>query len=560
MKPWFTFDKSSLQQAETERLVFWCGIALFAFFVCWAIFFVPMNNDEANHYHFLACINNPFSWLDASQMRGCDHRYDITTPFGFVIPRSLPYIGLFPSLIYAPVYFLFHSAIAQYIFGLGFFVAFAFMISAMTKKPQLTFPIILSFLPLSFHFIHDMGPVKFAFLMFPLSVWFSRRAVLASSPNNFFYAVILASLLFCGVEEKPFFFYLLPGLMLFVLAFLGESFNDIFERLFKSWRVLLIGLIAFMALLTVLLFSKLQNGNYYITELIIMMHGQEMYLPNADPGFNWVERWLRFLLFWPYYFHRFFDLDLIDDYGNLTASFGGFVSMCFLPVILFLSCFVAIFAAYKKREIFGVSSRTILLSASFFATILTFAVLGTVWAGHHFIFIWIPLLVLFSDLLAKLRSRWLMYLMLLFYVINVLPWLYLSTMSPLAEVSDDRRAISAYFDDRRSENSIINYPTVWGYHLIQSLYGPTNQLIVRVAKYEETMRILKLAATTHRDIFYVCYKDTKNMWVQITYGGCSKEQFEKILSADANQKVVLDEVLPGLKTWHVYRVVLPNKK
>jgi len=306
MKLGFSFDANSCHRAETERLIFCIGIGLFVVFIVWAFFFVPMNNDEVNHFHTLACIYNPFSHIDASQMRGCDHRYDLTTPLGFVIERPLPYIGIFASLLYAPFYFIFHSAFVQYIFGLAFFGAFSVMISRLTAKPQLTFPLLLSFLPLAFNFIHDMGPVKYAMVTFPLSVWFFHKIVRSSVPNNYIYAILLALLLFMGVEEKPFYLYLLPGLGFFILAMAGDNWVEVWGRLCKSRYALLLGGAFFIVCLIILLFSMLPNQRYYITELILMMRGVEE-MPMLDPGFSWGERWMRFVFFWPNYMARIYN-------------------------------------------------------------------------------------------------------------------------------------------------------------------------------------------------------------------------------------------------------------
>lgn len=555
MKFWFSREASSPEKGETERLIFWLGISLFVLFACWAVFLVPMANDEVNHYHLLACINDPFSSLGSSQMRGCDHRFDLTTPFGLVIERSLLYIGILPSVLYAPFYFLFHSMLAQYLFGLCFFVVFALMFSRLTPRPDLILPVILAFLPLSFNFIHDMGPVKYAMITFPLGVLLVRKTLLAPSPHHFFYAVFLAILLFMGVEEKPFYFYLFPGLFFFLLAFAGESFGEIIKNLNNSRRALGLSVIVFIGLLVMLLFSTLPKGNYYITELILMMRGEDYILPMLDVGLSWGERWLRFLFFWPYYFHRFFNLEIMDDHGNYLISFRELISFCILPIILFLFSMVAALVAWKNDKITRVSSRTILLVLSFISNILAFTFLGKIWASHHFIFIWLPLLVLFADLIARVELKWQMALITLFYVINFLPWLWITKANFLDEVSRDRQAIGSYFDQERSEKSIINYPTSWGYHLLQAQYGPSNAVITRLSmKPEEIKALFRLSEKIQRQIYIVCYNDTTNIWLKMSEI-CDKGKFENLMSHEMNEKIILEESLPGLQAWHIYKVV-----
>lgn len=549
-----TFNKMLSQNTQEERLFFWGALILFIAFCSWSMLSVNMNNDEANHHFLLACQSSPLLKLDPTRLDRCEGIHDLKTPLGLTIPRANPYVGVLPTVLYAPFFYAFHSPYVQYAFGLFFFFVFIALLSRLTPIPHLTIPILLTFLPLSFSFIHDLGPIKYAMIIFPLSALILQKINSATPHARCALSALLAIAIFLAIEEKPFFFYLMPSLCCFMLAFAGNNWSSTIKSLIQSRYALILSACLLMALSGLLLFSKIFTGDYYITFIIMMMEGKELKLPILDEGFTWGERLFRFIFFWPQYFHRFLNVDLMDISGNARLSFREFLFLCSPPTILFALCVAAMTTIHKAGDLLKVSSRTLFLILSFIILLVTFRFFGKVWAAHHFIFLWLPLIVLFIDLIARVSPQWKRALILAFCLTNATTWAWVSTADHLDETLDERKVISAYFDEETSGKAVINYPS-WGYNLIHSLYGPSNQIVVRVPLDRKlTNNLFDLAQTMGRDVYYVCGSDNNHFGL-IVYGSCDKDVYEADLTTITGKPTKLVNMTPGLKVWRVYKVV-----
>ncbi len=523
--------KNSPAQNLTQNDYFIIGCCLFAFAVSvvWSVFFVPMNMDEAGIYHVLACMDHPFSSLHTFRAP-CVRETAITLPiFGLHIIQPGWYTGILQPILYAPFYFLFHAEGAQYVFGLCFLLGFAFLLSRETKKPWLSFALFLAFFPFVFQFVHDTGPVKFALLLFPLTAIILRKMLQPPTATSYGYAAVLALLFVAATEDKPFFIYLMPGLGFFALALLAGDGNlkSLVGRLKLSRKPLITAAILTTVLMLLFLFSTNRDGKYYISWLM------DMRVTEHKSDAPATELFTAFLFHWPVYTHYFY---------NLTGNTLDTLLFKLVTAVLVLLCAAL---TITGKFLANCKTRTALLALSFLATTIIFAIAGNVWAGHHFIFLWAPLMLLLADLVAALTPGLALTVTAAFVALNLCSVIMLTQENPAPRNSAERDAITAYFaDNNRAAQSLINFLS-WGDYFIQALYGPKDQLVTYVEPLTpiDAEHLLTLAQKTNRTLYNVCYGF-----------GCNETQ----LNGMFGNKIEFQDAMPGLSYWHIF-VATPKK-
>jgi hypothetical protein len=540
LKSFFVLPPVSPETGGAQRRLAIIGWALFVFTALWAILFVPMCMDEALPYHPLACLAYPFAKFHVFR-EGCDGRYDLVL-FGLHIPSAYHYAGFLSSLLYAPVYFVFHTPGAQLWFGLIFFVLFACLFARLLPPTALSLPIILSFFPLLFQFIHDTGPVRFSLLAYPLGAMWFRQMTAAKEGQRWAFALGLALLVFLGTEDKIFFVYLLPGYSFFCLAFLDEkSWAGFWARLKRHYVSILFTVFLSGVGIAVLFCGTMHEEGYfkYLREMAQETYGVERTLKTL----------LLYLLAWPVYAHRVFQMTKPDTLSSLT------INIIVASVFFMLG---GIFAFLKKSP--GCPApRTTMLMLSFVVTLIIFLAFSNVWAGHHFIFLWIPLLALLIDFFAARAASGGLMTMAFFYAASALSVLVLMSWPFDVQSAPERENIFAYFQDApRADAAIINYSS-WGGYYLSALYGPKNQLVT----YTEPMtngdaqKLYLLSRRTNRRIYDVCYDPfygTPNQGTPENVDGkvydsiCSRAYLEDKFGGQLD----FEDMLPNQKIWHVF--------
>jgi hypothetical protein len=198
----------------------------------------------------------------------------------------------------------------------------------------------------------------------------------------------------------------------------------------------------------------------------------------------------------------------------------------------------------------------VLLLASSAITVAIFIVIRNAWAAHHFIFLWVPLILLFADLVAGLTPELMMIAMTGFLGLNLISTVILTQQSETVRSARERDVIFRYFsDDAIASQAIINFSS-WGGYYIQSLYGPKDQLVTYTEPYgvestrttslspKDAKGLLQLSQQTGRQIYNVCFSEL-----------CNKVSLEALFGFELTFK----DVLPGLPHWHVF-VGTPRSK
>jgi hypothetical protein len=441
--------------------------------------------------------------------------------------------------MYAPFYFLIHAPWAQYVFGFSFFVPFAWLLCRESKKPLLSLVLYLGFFPFLFQFVHDMGPVKFAMLLFPLGALIFRKILQAPAPLSYGYAVLLAVLFVCATEEKPFFLYTLPSLGLFALALAAGtgSFKDLAEKIKNAWMPLSAAAVTGGVGLILLFFSTNRDGLYYGTWLVDLAN-------HMPPLEVWMSVFFDFMTYWPSY---------ASNYYQMESDFFGAIMFRLALAVFVIFCIAA--AVHGKFLATYSRPRLILLLASFFITLVIFFFMGNEWAGHHFVFLWVPLMVLFADLAVSLAPGFTMIAVAGFLALNLWSVIALTQLKEKPHTSSERAAIFAYFDNEAvASQALINFSS-WGGYYIQSLYGPRNQLVTYTEPYGyEDKRTATLNPKDAEELFLLAQKTGRRIY-NICYGAiCNKVALEAIFG----NQLTFEEIMPSLPNWHVF-AALPRK-
>lgn len=520
----FPLSKTPLTSAE--RFVAFCGWALFILTSIWVIYFVPMNMDEASPYHLLACYSHPASFLHIFR-EGCFPGHaNLVTPFGLYMARSYPYLGALSSFLYAPFYYLAPTSYASlYWFGLGCFALYAVLMSRFTAKPQLSLPLILAFFPFLFQFIHNEGVVRISLLLFPLTAMLFKRFMDSERPQQYGYAFLLAVLLLAGMENKIFVLHLLPVIACFSLATLNEpGWKNLFLRLRRAMPPLAVGLFLLGTGTLLLLSSTLHYDD--------TTHSYIHWLQNfAEKRFSFSDlaQWfLLYLFFWGGYAHFIFALDLYA----VTVVFG--------IVLMLAYIFLCLFFAFEARLLtFRLKPRAFFLLLGFAILSVIFFIIGSVWAGHHFVFLFVPISIYFLDFLGALRSGRLVLTGSLFLLFNAFSVLYLTQQNIVIPSSPEREVIFNYLaEEVPPSQALVNF-SAWGGYYHYSLFAPKNQLVTYIDPItpEDAAKLVAIAKNTSRTIYNVCYGL-----------GCDKESLEQAF----DRKVVFQERAFGLENWRLF--------
>ncbi|MDD3288341.1 MAG: hypothetical protein PHX43_04980 [Alphaproteobacteria bacterium] len=507
-----------VSEIASERLLLVLGVTLFAALSFWNIYYLPMNMDESLIYHRLACDSHPFYFMHIFR-EDCVNLHELVAPFGLKIARPYAYIGPFQGMLYAPFYYLFNSPEAQYWFALIFFVPFAWLMARATPKPIRTFPIVLACMPLIIQFVHDDGILKLIMLSFPIGAILLRKILDAKGALHYVYGALFAGLAFFNIFDKIYFIYLFPSFIFFCLAMLDEpNWKSLIERLRQAVPVICMIAVITGVLTLVLLFSTMSDGQYYLSWLMNFAQDKRS-LGQLGSSF-----WF-FAFFWPAYAHHILDMGMaLSDMLPMMAL-----------TLLWVAC--CIVGAFKFKNHMPVRSALLLLSL--FSMAFVFLIFRNVWSAHHFIYLWVPVLILLGDFVARADRKWLLGTVLGFFVINGLTLLYLTQAPVSVTASKDREAIFDYLQKEiPASQSIVNFSS-WGGYYIYALYAPKDQLVTYTEPLtqKDAEKLIEISKKTDRKIYNVCFGL-----------GCNEAFLGKIFA----DKLAFSRLLPGLRSWRLF--------
>jgi hypothetical protein len=494
------------------------GFAVFGTFVVWSIGFVPPNMDEFNHPHRLACLY-PNAHLNTERafVIGCD---SYLIDYGvFSYHRGFQYIGLTSSILYYPLWRVWRSPYSYFAKGLLFLLAFTWLLVRALNLERKHALIVLCYFPIAYSFIHDTGPLRLSLLSYPLIVLMIVR-MLDEARMSYKLALAVGSALLISlcVEDKPFYVFVLPSLAVFVAGcrVLVRPQRSLLADMRENWLPLLVFSLASGVGIGFLLFLGTTEGQVYFE-----------YLRNApENSYRFIVQSAfigAFTFSWARFTHRVFEVPLT---WQVAASVG----------TLLLGAWTMLMA-WKS----GSSNRRALwfFGAAYLLGVLVFLLVRTPWAGHHYIFLHIPLLGLLLWVAREdaIRYRFALGGTLTLAVIAMA----LSSASEIDPKSvHERSRIFSYLrqPDVASEH-IINFSSFGGYYH-QALFGHDDQLVTWShsgrRNREPAIELQRLAGLTSRNILNIC-RD------------CDDELMRSFYATDR-----ITEIDLGLRFWKVFRI------
>src|SRR5262249_11588339 len=200
-----------------DRALFVVASAVFVVAVGWMVYFVPPKDDEVIQYHRLACWNFDGSKYNLSRQSCNAYLSDF---LGLKFLRSYGYIGITSSLLYAPAYKLIQSIYSNYLMGLAGVMIFALLLTNSIGINRRSAIIPLLYFPLVYLMIHDTGPVRVSILSYPIVIYAATNILEedAGWKKILIWVAAAAVIITIAIEDKPFYVYLLPQVLITAVA------------------------------------------------------------------------------------------------------------------------------------------------------------------------------------------------------------------------------------------------------------------------------------------------------------------------------------------------------
>ena len=498
---------------------------------------VPWHMDEFLQYHVLAC-TQPSQQLNVYR----DSCFAYPTQLGgWRFQRAFPYVGITSSLLFWPFFTVTHSMVAHYAAGVLGLILVAVGIASSLNLAGKALPTLLLFFPLTFAVLHDDGPVRVGLLVLAWTPVIIRRfATTDRQPAKAAVAALLVGMWGLALEDKPFFAYLIPGIVLWSLA--GLAAHGTLPRTRARWMSVF-GLFAVAGGSGfALLFLTQVEGVSYLTYLI---HSSQSLDRRST-----AEIFLKAILFtldWPHYAHRvsLYSVDGGAAYPQPWRRLAGVLPLgstwqdvAALGITLLVVAEVAMAYLWSCVRLGRNPARDIRVSA---ALLLGAAVLlgaATMWAGgwasHHFIYMQVPLLGILALAVSDLR-RGLLVLGSLFATAALASltaiWLVPRPRTVSPEIPVVFQAALGVADRK----TVINCAS-WGCYYTYSLLNEDDVPVVFAASPRDSERLAADMHSQGRRILHLCFD-------------CDAQSVQQLYPRSG-----VAQVSTGTSVWKLFRV------
>ncbi len=468
-------------------------VAAFFITAMFVVFKTPPNMDETIQYHSLACVSHPLSEYHSFR-EPCDGSYDLNVLGQWLPMRSYHYVGASSGLIYYPVFKLFPSYLSARLVGLFFLVLVAVGVSRLVDAPpMLALGIVGINLPMMYQMISDTGPVGYqlvAMVWVPIAV---RGLAKAKSAWRFaFLSIVVGLFLFIAIEQKAFFFVVVPSMLLtgITLAVLSMIDERQWARKVCTAGIRLIPAAVLTATLSLLLFrAEVTSGGTYWS--LLQGHSDRFSVTDLTGQAGHL-----------FYLARLYFLDL-SSFGNRVYAYGEWVStaltLCYWGVVLLVMIHGAVYFRKKMStpEVALTKKAVVLLAASALALALINFNRNSA-AGHHLIFAFpflLAAIVLALNSLNPLRLR--NTCIVAMCLLQILLVASLLQRTPRPESAWERLDMFKLAGQSPFSDSIVVHLD-WGTYYLHALYAPAGQLVMYAEPLNETSELEKILSIGSR--------------------------------------------------------------
>jgi len=455
---------------------------MFLFITTMVIRAVPIQVDESIQYHVIACDfykNAKYHTF----WNPCDGSTNLNL-LGIQLKRAYHYVGGFSSYFYYPFFRVSPSILTQRLIGVFFLIALVATITLLEPEKKLVVVVLfgLSF-PLVYQLIDDTGPVRYSLFIAAFTPWFVGRIVrIRRKSVKAFLNIVLGFLLFFAVEDKPFFLYLVPSVLLLTIAYNCNNKQGVIGAAKLIVTEMLIALLVFGTLVYLyLIVARTNSGERYISELVSLVKPYSM----TDE--------LLYILSFMTNFEKFSsDVYEIRQFKVVNISFS-------LVIWLYGLIFVA------KACKMGPSRKVVFTAIAFLVSIVVMLFTRNATTGHHYIFSYILGLLLVCQSMSYVQQNQNGFLI-LYSCFAIILAAELPFLAPNPTYSWERYKIFEYLrQENIARNYVIGHLSLGTYY-VASLYGHEDQLSlqIRTLDSQTASKIISLADKVRRKILCVC--------------------------------------------------------
>ena len=432
-------------------------------------------------FHRLACWDTTQA-LNSFEAGCLKPELRIQLPIGISFYRSFAYGGITSSLVLAPFQYFWDSLATNQLIG----ILFLFLSSLGIKKSfdlnSIGFLLGITWFPIAYSLIHDGGPVRVGFFTASWSPYLVQKYLSARHwAVKAFYAACLSGLWLLSAEDKPYFFYLIPGIIILIAASLHANRIDLNrEAAIRAGSLLMTASLLCVALI---LFARVGNQPYWqylstqvkVDRLSTLIHSTRLLIDFPENAERIIQS---------------------NFYTKLCSSMS-------------MSAFAL--ASFKAWQIHARNpdQHNRQTMAWLLASVLALWFFGWIAGGrfhHHFVFAQIPILIIFAKCFSMQWRQKSLLLLTILIVMNIF------SLGAVASAPKNTYYASSTFMpvlttaiETSSPGTIVNC-SHWGCYYSHSLAGSNGLPVVWANKAESLSSLAKLAKSKAVDILHVCYK------------------------------------------------------
>jgi len=481
------------------------------------IFGVPVSVDESVQYHVIACSDYPNARYHTF-WNPCDGSMDLHL-LSVRIPRSYNYIGSLSSDLYWPFYKLYPSIATQRTLGLFFLVAYLFVIGRLEPDypPAVWILFGVSF-PILYQVIADTGPIRYSLFLITLTpLWIKLIDGAKAARRVAILSVVLGTLLFLAVEDKPFFLYFTPSIVALALAYNDDPRISVLQSaqrlLVRNW----IAVATFLSLTTLYLFGAQTTwGTSYLAELMNSVKPTNI----ASVSLTIVSYLTNFAKFSSMVYET-------RQFRLLNVS---------LTLAIWLWSFVFVAKAFRLDP--ALRRKMLLTLTAFASSIFVMLIARNTWTGHHFIYCFVMAMFVVCQAISRVERNRKAFLA-AYCLATLLMIVQIPYWNPGQTWSWERYKLFEYLKQPDTGSQYVIAHLSKGTYYVSSLYGDRAQLALQVGELDPdtATRLISLSNQLHRRLLCVCHG-----------AGCDAETLKQKFQS----RVTFAEVPLSTREWHVY--------
>jgi len=461
----------------------------------------PIDMDELLPYHPLAC---QAAAQQVNTFTSACNSHPIT--FGpFEYQQAFDYIGATSTWLMAPLFALANWTGWHLVVGVAVLVLAMLGVLRSLKLSLRWWPAAIAFFPIAFETIHDTGPIRISLITLcwtPVLV----RSVLKSRSRTVQVLAILGLLLawLASAENKPYFLYVAPGIVIWTLAVLAITEGWDFVKQKLGWLIAIFGLLG-LGCLALLITMRVGDQSYL--SFLMETHGGNDLAHQLGTGTT-------FILDWPFSAQRMMALYPNVDGGffaplqsplnalPMTADRGAPLSL----LLLVLTCIAVLLLYIWSIRVLARTGQARQALYVLLAALVLFvgAVLSGGGSVHHFVFAQVPLLALVLLAFSRFPSRVVLTTAVMLAT-SLLALAAAYTVPLKNEVSRDIDTVTTQAIADAGKRGLVNCQD-WGCYFQYSLKNLNEVPVVWAEKPDQQAQLARYAVQHDLNIEQVCLK------------------------------------------------------